>query len=247
MRSPWIVALVALSSSAFGQEVPDPEIAEVPEATPTAVSAALGRALGDRFVACAAAEGGALSEADRALVGESVAPLATAVARSLGADACAGTDAEARCVSVVRAADCDSLARALLDAPGAMSGAATPSWATSYARTLVDRITSCLAAERDAGPSDEEVEALSGLRRSLASTFGLLVASGRCRIDENALPACVASAAAVSCEPLGEHLEGDPAGLASGVTPECGQFLRCGDDDGGAGEAPEDAAGLIPE
>lgn len=236
----WSIVVAALAARVEGQEVPDPELAGVIEARPTA-SAALGRALADRFIACAGTEGGPITEADRSLVADSVTPLGPAVARALGAMECAGSDAEARCIDAVRSADCEALARGLQDAPSAMSAAPTPAWAQGHARTLVDRISACLAGERDAGPSDDELTALDGLRTSLGATLGLLVASGRCSIDENALSSCALSVPALSCDSLAEHLEGDPGSLASGVTPECARFLRCnGGDDGGA-DTDEDA------
>ena len=238
MRWRWSVVVVALAAGAEGQEVPDPEVAAVEEARPTA-SPALGRALADRFIACAGSEGDALSEADRALIADSVAPLGGAVARSLGAGECAGADAEARCVEAVRGAGCEALARGLQGAPSAMSAAPTPAWAEGHARTLVDRIGACLAAERDGGASDEELTALAGLRASLGATLGLLVASGRCTVDENALASCALSVPALSCDEFAEHLAADPGSLASGVTPECGRFLRCGGGDGGADDEPD--------
>lgn len=238
MRWRWVVAIVGLSTRVEGQEVPDPEVAEVPEAAPS-VSAALGRALADRFVTCAGSEGGAVSEGDRALIADSVAPLGAAVARALGAPGCVGQEAEARCVETVRSAECDALARGLRDAPAAMAAAPTPAWAQGHARTLVDRISACLASERDGGASDEEIAALDGLRTSLGATLGMLVASGRCRIEENALSTCALSMPALSCEALSRHLGDDPGALASGVTPECARFLRCGEDpDGGAEDVP---------
>lgn len=232
----WVVALVALGARAEGQEVADPEVAEVPEAAP-AVSAALGRAVAERFVECAGAEGAAVSEADRAIIADSVAPLGAAVARGLGAAGCAGSEAEARCVALVSGAGCDALAESLRSAPANLSSAPTPSWAQGHARTLVDRIGTCLAAERDAGLSDDELAALASLKGSLGATLGALVSSGRCRLDENALASCALSVPALSCESLARHLDDDPGALASGVTPECGRFLRCGGDaDGGDGD-----------
>lgn len=233
MRWRWMVAVAVIASRAAGQEVSDPDDESV--MVPT-TSAALGRAVADRFVACAGTEGAALTEDDRALVADSVAPMATAVARGLGAEECT-TDpgAEARCIELVRAANCDALARGIQDAPSATSAA--PAWAEGHARTLAERMSTCLAAERDAGASDEEIAALDGFRRSLGSTLGLLVASGRCRVDENAHPACALSLGALTCESLSRHLEEDPARLASGVTTECARFLRCGDGDASADEA----------
>ena len=243
MRWRWVVVVVALAARVEGQEVPDPEVAEVPEAAPT-VSAALGRALADRFTACAGTEGAPPSEADRALIADSVAPLAPAVARALGADGCLGAEAEARCIEAVRGAECEALAQGLQSAPAAMSAAPTPAWAQGHARTLVDRIAACLAAEHDGGTSNDELTALDGLRTSLSATLGLLVASGRCSLDENALASCALSVPALSCEALSQHLEADPGALASGVTPECARFLRCtGGDDGGT-EADDDDASV---
>jgi len=235
MRWRWTVAVVVLTSAAAGQEVPDPDEASVVE---PAVSAALGRALADRFVACAGAEGEALTEADRSTVADGVAPMAPAVARGLGAEECT-TDpaAEAACIELVRSANCDALARGLQDAPSAMSPTAAPAWADGHARTLTARLSTCLAAERDGGTSNEELAALDGLRRALGATLGLLVSTGRCRVDENALPTCALSVGALSCDELSRHLEEDPGRLASGVTPECTLFLQCGDDDAGADEA----------
>lgn len=226
MRARWILGTLALAGAATGQELPDPDEATV---TPPATSAALARAVADRFVACAGAEGESLGEADRALVTDAVAPLAVAVARGLGAEECA-TDpgAEARCIELVRAAECDALARGLQQAPAASAEGAPPAWADGHARTLVERVSSCLAAERDAGASDEELAALDGLRRSLGTTLGMLASTGRCRVDENAHPACAMSLSALSCEALARHLEEEPGRLASGVTPECARFLQCG-------------------
>ena len=184
----------------------------------------------------------ALSADDRGLVADSVAPAGSAVAQALGAPGCAGAEAEARCVEVVRAAGCDALAGALQSAPSTLGQGAAPGWAVGHARTLVDRIAACLAAERDGGVSDDELAALSGLRTSLASTLGVLVNSGRCSIDENALSGCALSVPALSCEALSARLSDDPGALAGGVTPECGRFLRCsGEADGGADE-PDDAS-----
>jgi hypothetical protein len=238
MRWRWGVVVVALAARVEGQEVADPEVAEVPEAAPT-VSAALGRAVAERFVACAGSEGAALTDDDRALIGDSVAPLGASVARALGAEGCAGAEAEARCVEAVRAASCDALAQALTAAPGA--GGAPPAWAEGHARTLVDRIGRCLAEERGGAATDEELAALGGLRSSLASTLGALVTSGRCSLDENALASCALSVPALSCEALSARLADDPGALGGGVTPECGRFLRCGggDGDGGAEEADD--------
>ena len=236
MRARWIVVFAAFSGVARGQEVPDPEVAEVAETAPR-VSAALGRAVAERFIACAGTEGDAITEDDRSLIGDSVAPLADAVARGLGATDCAGSEAEAQCVDRVRAADCDALAHAMQDAPSSMSGGAPPPWAESYARTLVERISTCYAAERDGAVADDDRAALAGLRRSLASTVGLLVASGRCRIDENALSACVVSAGAIACDALATQLDGELSSIATSVTPDCARFLVCGDasdEDGGA-------------
>lgn len=236
MRWRWVVAIVALATRVEGQEVADPEVAEVPEAAPT-VSAALGRAVAERFVACAGTEGAAVSEADRSLIADSVAPLGAAVARGLGATGCAGAESEARCVELVTGAECEALAGALQSAPAAMSTAPTPSWAQGHSRTLVDRIASCLTAERDAGLTDDELASLAGLRSSLGATLGMLVSSGRCSLDENALASCAISVPALSCEALSQHLDEDPGSLASAVTPECGRFLRCtGEADGGADE-----------
>ncbi len=235
MRWRWMIAVVVLTSVASGQEVPDPDEASV---VAPAASAALGRAVADRFVACAGAEGEALTEADRSTVADGVAPMASAVARGLGAEECT-TDpaAEARCIELVRAADCDALARGLQSAPTARSTEPTPAWADGHARTLTARVSACLAAEHDGGTSDEELAALNALRSSLGATLGLLVATGRCRVDENALPTCALSVGSLSCEALSHHLEEDPGRLASGVTPECARFLQCGDGDAGADEA----------
>ncbi len=232
MRWRWMIAVVVLTSVASGQEVPDPDEASV--AAPAA-SAALGRAVVDRFVACAGAEGEALTEADRSAVADGVAPMAAAVARGLGAEECTPDPAaEARCIELVRAADCGALARGLEGVPSAMS---SPGWADGHARTLVARVSACLAAEHDGGTSDEERAALNGLQSSLGATLGLLVATGRCRVDENALPTCALSVGSLSCEALSHHLEEDPGRLAIGVTPECARFLQCGDGDAGADEA----------
>ena len=240
MRWRWAVAIVAIAARVEGQEVPDPEVAEVPEAAQR-VSAALGRAVAERFVACAGAEGDAVSEADRSLIADSVAPLGAAVARGLGATECAGVEAEARCVELVNGAECEALAGALQSAPAAMSAAPTPAWAQGHARTLVDRIAACLTAERDAGLSDDELASLAGLRSSLGATLGMLVSSGRCRLDENALASCALSLPALSCEALSQHLDEDPGSLASAVTPECGRFFRCGES-GDAGTDDDDAS-----
>ena len=234
MRWRWVVAIVALATRVEGQEVAARVGGVVPAAAPR-VRGGGGRGGAARLVAGAVTYGAAVSEADRSLIADSVAPLGAAVARGLGASGCAGAEAEARCVELVTGAECEALAGALQSAPAAMSATPTPAWAQGHARTLVDRIASCLTAERDAGLTDDELASLAGLRSSLGATLGMLVSSGRCSLDENALASCALSVPALSCEALSQHLDEDPGSLASGVTPECGRFLRCtGEADGGA-------------
>ena len=68
MRWRWLVVVVSMATVAEGQEVADAGDAAVPSG-----GVALARAVADRFVECAAAEGEPLAEADRRLVGSRVA------------------------------------------------------------------------------------------------------------------------------------------------------------------------------
>jgi len=90
--------------------------------------------------------------------------------------------------------------------------------------------------------------ALAQFESGMASALGAMAATGACAVDENALPACARSVAALGCDGLGARLVDDPGALARSVTPACAAMLRCGAatlDDAGA-DAPDDADPLAP-
>ena len=236
MRWRWLVVVVSMATVAEGQEVADAGDAAVPS---VGGGVALARAVADRFVECAAAEGEPLAEADRRLVEASVAPLAVATALGIGAEACTGDPAaEARCVDLVHGVDCATLAESLDAAPLAVTLAGIPPWADGHARSMVQRVSACLVAERDGGASDAELTSLGALHQNLATALGAMVSSGRCHVAEVAMPACALSVQALSCEAIAGHLEEDIERFAVGPTPECAGFVVCGAAQSGAGAHP---------
>lgn len=234
------LALISLGPIALGQErEPEPDTPAAPRA--------LAEALGERTAACLAAEGRTVSPDDRAVVMDATAALAPSFARATCGDGATESDeAQAGCVTRIRELPCDELASRL--ASPARS-AAPPAWAEGWAHTLAQRLERCAAQEQDAGAlGEEDRAALAQFESGMASALGAMAATGACAVDENALPACARSVAALGCDGLGARLVDDPGALARSVTPACAAMLRCGAatlDDAGA-DAPDDADPLAP-
>jgi len=235
-RFAFALALIALAPIAFGQEgESDPDA--------PAGQRVFGEALGERTAACMLAEGSPVSPEDRTVLADATAALGPSVARATcGDDAGESAAAQSRCLTRLREIPCDELASRL--ASPARAAAPPPAWAEGYARTLAQRLDACAAQEQEAGSlGDEDRAALAQFESGMASALGAMAATGACAADENALPACARSVAALSCDGLGARLVDDPGALARAVTPECAAMLRCGAaalDDAGA-EAPDDA------
>ena len=226
MRWRWMLGVVTMATLAEGQEVPDAGDAAVPSG---GGGVALARAVADRFIECAEAEGAPLAEADRRLVAARVAPLALATAQGIESGPCTGDPmAEARCVERVQGVECATLAESLDAAPLALTVAAIPPWADGHARSLVRRVSACLVAERDGGTSDAELRSLESMHQTLATALGAMVSTGRCRVDEVAMPTCALSVQALSCESIAGHLDDDLERFAVGPSAECAAFVVCG-------------------
>jgi len=190
--------------------------------------ARMGAAVAERFAACLEAEGQRLDADDRALIVEATAGYGVAVVQGLDDVAC-GPDvaAEGACVTAIAALSCRALSRRLA-AVGGEPTAAPPGWAEGYARGLADRVGQCRGAERGGGAlSLADSEALTALRVALAHSLGRLARSGRCVVDENAVPACGSSLRTVSCASLAARVDGPLERFGLGVTPACGALLRC--------------------
>lgn len=242
MSRRWLTlaALVALAPAALGQD----READPDESVATPHAAVYADALAERFLTCLAAEGGAPTPDDRAVVADVAAALGASVARGLGGDGCDDTpESQSACAAQVRALDCEQLGARL--APGIAPDTAPPppAWAAGHARTVSRRIAACAAQERDGATlDDDERRGLDAFESGLAASLGAMQSTGACVVDENALPACARSVAEAPCEGLGARLDDDPGALARTVTPACAAMLRCGAgalDDGGRDDDAE--------
>lgn len=240
----WALAAMAVAWHTHAQPLPDEE-----DTSGAAAGAMYSAALTDRFVACLGAEGHTPAPDDRAVIEDATRALATPLARAMPETACEEENEDVTaCAAALRALSCEALA-ARMQSIGSRPQAPPPAWAQGYARALSERVGQCYLAEQDAATlSLEDSAALEGFRAQLSQTLGVLTQSGRCTVDENAVPGCGSSVRNLSCDALAARVDAPMEGFGQGVTPACAAMLRCNvADSDAARDPPEDAAEVLAE
>jgi hypothetical protein len=151
-RAVWILPVLALAAVSRAQEPADDERVDDPRGSP-----AVREALAERLITCLDAEGSPPSPADREVIRDVSAALASTVTRARCEDLSDGPgDA---CAARIRSGSCESLVASL--GPAGLAPTSAP-WAEALARALAARVLTCATAERDGGPlAPEDREALT--------------------------------------------------------------------------------------
>ncbi|MFN7950128.1 MAG: hypothetical protein U0610_00230 [bacterium] len=170
----------------------------------------LGDALVTKFASCFEAQGGTLTEDDRAVLAASSSDLARVASTAVDGVPCSGElpqgsappSVEA-CVAAVEALSCDGFAGDLTKANASLSALPPPpEWATAYAQALMGRTLDCYAAEAGSAPTPDQRAQLDGFGAELASGVGAATSGGACTIHTDALATCTEWLRGRACDAL---------------------------------------------
>lgn len=193
----------------------------------------VGDALIARFGACFEAQGGVLSEEDRAVLSSSSSDLAAAADVTVDGVSCVasaapdvtppGTEA---CVAAANALGCDAFGADLgRESESLAALPPPPPWAVSYVGALLGRTSECYAAEVGAPVTAEQRAQLEGFGTELASGIGVAASGDTCKVHEDQLASCTSWLAARACDALLAdlgHMIGqgsEPSGAGGAPTP----------------------------
>lgn len=188
----------------------------------------VGDALVARFGACFEAQGGVLSEEDRAVLASASPDLAAAADITVDGVSCGagvapdvtspGTEA---CIAAANALECDAFGADLGRESDSLAALPPPPpWAVSYVGALLGRTSECYAAEVGAPVSAEQRAQLEGFGTELASGIGVAASGDACKVHEDQLASCTSWLAARACDALLGDLDrmlGQSDGSADGT------------------------------
>ena len=171
----------------------------------------------ERFATCAAVEGESLSDSDRALLQEALAPLLARVGET---DCVADSEA---CERALRATPCEGLADLWRPSIAAEpTREPLPPWADTLAAAQRERTLACLAAQESRPVAPDERETVDAFVRTL---WGSL-ASKPCNATAAEAQRCAAIIFGGDCDAVAEELE--PGALQGGMASEaCEPIVDC--------------------
>lgn len=212
-----MILLLSLSLPGLAQDEVEP--------TPDVDATPYVDALVDRFMACLADEGTTLADADTTQVTDAIEALAP-LASQAGSDCVASAAAVTACADTVRTRSCEDLhddIRAIFDG---RIGPPPPAWAEVYAGALSERVGHCYQVETGAALTASQQADLQVFQNVVGGTLGTMASS--CDVRDDALSICTSLIRVMSCESLGERLDGDTSSLVQELMDGCEGWLDCG-------------------
>ncbi len=170
----------------------------------------LGDALVAKFGACFEAQGGALSDEDRAVLASASGDLVAAADVTVNGVSCGAAaapdvtppSAEA-CVAAANALPCDDFGAGIDHESASLAALPPPPpWAVTYVQALLGRTETCYAAEVGSPVTTDQRAQLDGFGNELASGIGVAASGGACKVHEDQLASCTSWLAARACDAL---------------------------------------------